>query len=58
MKLKIGDKVNFDFLSEPLVGVIEEIRPLSHGIDQEDRYFINDGKHLYPIKKVNIQGKI
>ena len=58
MKLKIGDKVNFDFLSEPLVGVIEEIRPLSYGMDQEDRYFINDGKHLYPIKKANIQEKL
>jgi hypothetical protein len=58
MKLKIGDKVNFDFLSEPLVGIIEEIRPLSYGVDQEERYFINDGSHRYPIKKENIQGKL
>ena len=58
MKLKIGDKVNFEFLGIPEVGIIERIRPLSYGTDQSNRYFINDGKHIYPIKKENIQGKL
>ena len=58
MKLKVGDKVNFEFLGIPEVGIIEQIRPLSYGVDQENRYFINDGKHIYPIIKTNIQGKL
>jgi len=58
MKLKVGDKVNFEFLGIPEVGIIERIRPLNHSSDPEDRYFINDGKFLYPIKKENIQGKL
>jgi hypothetical protein len=30
MKLKVGDKVNFEFLGIPEVGIIEQIRPLSY----------------------------
>jgi hypothetical protein len=58
MQLKVGDKVSFTFLGEPEEGIIEEIRPLSYGTDQELRYFINSGKHKYPIKKKDIQNKL
>ena len=58
MKLKVGDKVNFEFLGIPEVGIIEQIRPLAHSSDPEDRYFINDGKFTYPIRLEEIQGKL
>jgi len=58
MKLKIGDKVKFDFLGIIGVGLIERISPPSHGVDQELRYFINDGSYIYPIKLKKIKEKI
>ena len=58
MKFKIGDKVKFEFLSIHTIGVIEKIQPLPYGVDQELRYSINDGTHIYPIKLKNIQEKI
>jgi hypothetical protein len=59
MKLKVGDKVNFEFLGIPEVGIIEEIRPLilwcrSKKID----ILLMMVNFLYPIKLENIQGKL
>ncbi len=58
MKLKIGDRVEFDFLGIIEVGIIERISPPSHGVDQELRYFINDGSYIYPIKVKKIKKKL
>jgi hypothetical protein len=60
MKLKVGDKVNFEFLGIPEVGIIEQIRPLSLQCQTKKidtlSMMVNTS---YPIAtRTNIQGKL
>lgn len=58
-KYKVGDKVEFHFLGEPLKGTIEKIDPkLMYFSKDNIRYMIFDGKYRYPLPIENIKGLI
>jgi hypothetical protein len=58
-KYKVGDKVEFHFLGEPLKGVIEKIEMKEMYLSKNKvSYTIFDGKYRYPLPVENIKNLI
>jgi hypothetical protein len=58
-KYKVGDKVLFTFLSQPLEGIIlEELKGSTPFTQYSKRYLITDGRTKYPTTVENIKNKI
>jgi uncharacterized protein YkvS len=58
-KYKVGDKVEFHFLGEPLKGVVEKIEKKETFVAKDKtKYTIFDGKYRYPLPLENIKSLI
>jgi len=59
VKYKVGDKVEFHFLGEPLIGVIENVEAKEMYLSNNKvRYMIFDGKYRYPLPVENIKSLV
>ena len=58
-KYEVGDKVQFNFIGQVEVGVIETISEGNVNFSQYNtKYSIRSGKHLYPISYEGIEKKV